>query len=113
MAWLEGKFSILMDTLLKNGDLHKSILNNGKHFRLFLVMKILSHFCLEDVLRRYAFGVLSDYLSESLAVTLKRRLDIKEVEVFAEPPKAISMGNKRSASGENENEENCVPTKVF
>lgn len=85
LVWLEKRFNILLDSLVRNGDLHKSVLNNP------------------DALRRYTYGALCDFLPETIATVLKSRLDIKEVEVFAEPAKPIKRAGGDIADGDEEN----------
>uniref|UniRef100_A0A915D8L9 Ribonuclease H2 subunit B n=1 Tax=Ditylenchus dipsaci TaxID=166011 RepID=A0A915D8L9_9BILA len=83
MKWLEKRFSILMGSIAKNGNLNKNILSD------------------EDVLKRYTFGVLCDYLPQSTSLILKERLKIKDPEIFMQPPRAF----KRSAVEEEQENE--------
>uniref|UniRef100_A0A7I4YJP5 RNase_H2-Ydr279 domain-containing protein n=1 Tax=Haemonchus contortus TaxID=6289 RepID=A0A7I4YJP5_HAECO len=60
LEWIAGRFRRLRDALLEQGDLHKSILSNS------------------DVLDRYSFGLLSDYMSPDLTVLAKAHLSIQD-----------------------------------
>ncbi|KAI1704459.1 RNase h2 complex component domain-containing protein [Ditylenchus destructor] len=91
LIWLEKRFNILLESLTRNGDLHKSVLNNP------------------DALRRYTFGVLCDFLPEAVATVLKTRLEIKDVEVFAEPTK--NAGKRVAANAMDGDEENFPAVK--
>ncbi|KAI1713323.1 RNase h2 complex component domain-containing protein [Ditylenchus destructor] len=91
LTWLEKRFNILLESLTRNGDLHKSVLNNP------------------DALRRYSFGVLCDFLPEAVSIVLKARLEIKDVEVFAEPTK--NAGKRAVADAMDGDEENYPAAK--
>jgi ribonuclease H2 subunit B len=66
LEWLEKRFEVLKKALVEYGHLHKSITDD------------------EEVLRRYTFGVLSDYLPEEISKTLKTALKIRDPEITLE-----------------------------
>lgn len=60
LEWLAGRFQRLRDALVEEGSLHKSITGN------------------DEVLDRYAFGMLCDYINPEMASLAKAHLSIKD-----------------------------------
>ncbi|VDO32847.1 unnamed protein product [Haemonchus placei] len=89
LEWIAGRFRRLRDALMEQGDLHKSILSNS------------------DVLDRYSFGLLSDYMSPDLTVLAKAHLSIQDP--VNNENERVDMSMKRKA---DESFEYIAPTQV-
>ncbi|CAJ0572124.1 unnamed protein product, partial [Mesorhabditis spiculigera] len=63
LGWLATRFSCLQKGLLAAADLHKSIIEN------------------QEVLDRYTFGLLQDYLPNEIVLPLKAKLNITDAPV--------------------------------
>ncbi|KAE9421800.1 hypothetical protein Angca_003070, partial [Angiostrongylus cantonensis] len=76
LEWISNRFYRLRDALRLQKDLHKSIIND------------------DDVLSRYAFGVLCDYMNPELATVAKIHLSIKDPPAGDTPHVDMSMKRK-------------------
>uniref|UniRef100_A0A0K0DE88 Signal recognition particle subunit SRP54 n=1 Tax=Angiostrongylus cantonensis TaxID=6313 RepID=A0A0K0DE88_ANGCA len=76
LEWISNRFYRLRDALRLQKDLHKSIIND------------------DDVLSRYAFGVLCDYMNPELATMAKIHLSIKDPPAGDTPHVDMSMKRK-------------------
>lgn len=70
LDWLENRFKIVKNSLTLNTDEDRELICPLQRL----------HFILENVIDEHCFGILSDYLPESLSNPLKERLNIKTTE---------------------------------
>ncbi|KAK6053074.1 hypothetical protein COOONC_09423 [Cooperia oncophora] len=83
LEWIAGRFRRLRDALVGEGSLHKSITSNN------------------EVLDRYSFGLLSDYMNPEMTALTKGYLAIRDPENIENERVDMSMKRKAEESYED------------